>query len=36
MTIQLRTEGCDPDDIYCDLRKLTEQYHEASTFAHHH
>ncbi len=25
MTIQLETECCDPDDIHCDLRKLTEQ-----------
>ena len=36
MTIQLETECCDPDDIHCDLRKLTEQHHEAHTFAHHH
>ncbi|HBH78382.1 MAG TPA: hypothetical protein DDY39_01035 [Nitrospira sp.] len=36
MTIQLETECCDPDDIHCDLRKLTEQHHEAQTFAHHH
>lgn len=36
MTIQLETECCDPDDIHCDLRKLTEQHHEAHTLAHHH
>jgi cobalt-zinc-cadmium efflux system protein len=36
MTIQLETECCDPDDIHCDLRKLTKQHHEAQTFAHHH
>ncbi|MFO0697728.1 MAG: cation diffusion facilitator family transporter [Nitrospira sp.] len=36
MTIQLETECCDPDDIHCDLRKLTEPHHEAHTFAHHH
>jgi len=36
MTIQLETECCDPDDIHCDLRKLTEHHHEAPTFAHHH
>ena len=36
MTIQLETECCDPDDIHCDLRKLTEHHHEAHTFAHHH
>jgi cobalt-zinc-cadmium efflux system protein len=36
MTIQLETECCDPDDIHCDLRKLTEQHDEAHTFAHHH
>jgi cobalt-zinc-cadmium efflux system protein len=36
MTIQLETECCDPDDIHCDLRKLTGHHHEAHTFAHHH
>lgn len=36
MTIQLETECCDPDDIHCDLRKLTEQHDETHTFAHHH
>ncbi|HMS85253.1 MAG TPA: cation diffusion facilitator family transporter [Nitrospira sp.] len=36
MTIQLETECCDPDDIHCDLRKLTEHHHETHTFAHHH
>jgi cobalt-zinc-cadmium efflux system protein len=36
MIIQLKTECCDHDDIHCDLRKLTEQRHEAHTFAHHH
>lgn len=36
ITIQLETECCDPDDIHCDLRKLTEQHHEAHGFAHHH
>jgi cobalt-zinc-cadmium efflux system protein len=36
LTIQLETECCDPDDIHCDLRKLTEQYAEVHTFAHHH
>jgi cobalt-zinc-cadmium efflux system protein len=36
MTIQLETTCCDPDDIHCDLRKLTEHHHEAHTFAHHH
>jgi cobalt-zinc-cadmium efflux system protein len=36
MTIQLETECCDPDDIHCDLRKLTEQQQQAHTFAHHH
>ena len=36
MTIQLETECCDPDDIHCDLRKLTDQHQEAQAFAHHH
>jgi len=36
MTIQLETECCDPDDIHCDLRKLTEHHHETPAFAHHH
>lgn len=36
MTIQLETECCDPDDIYCDIRRLTGQLHEADTLAHHH
>lgn len=36
MTIQLETECCDPDDIHCDLRKLTEHHHEAPAFAHRH
>ncbi|MFY4727757.1 cation diffusion facilitator family transporter [Nitrospira sp. BLG_2] len=36
MTIQLETECCDPDDIHCDLRKLTGHHHEIHTFAHHH
>jgi cobalt-zinc-cadmium efflux system protein len=36
MTIQLETECCDPDDIHCDLRKLTAQHHETDTLAPHH
>ena len=36
MTVQLETECCDPDDIHCDLRKLTDQHQEAQAFAHHH
>ena len=36
MTIQLETECCDPEDIHCDLRKLTEQHHEAHSLAHRH
>lgn len=36
MTIQLETECCDPDDIHCDLRKLTAQDDEAHTLVHHH
>ena len=36
MTIQLETECCDPDDIHCDLRNLTDQHQEAQAFAHHH
>ncbi len=36
MTIQLETECCDPDDIHCDLRKLTEHHHEAYPLAHDH
>jgi cobalt-zinc-cadmium efflux system protein len=36
MTIQLETECCDPDDIHCDLSKLTDQSHGVETLAHHH
>ncbi len=36
LTIQLETECCDPDDIHCDLRKLTEQHAGVHSFAHHH
>jgi cobalt-zinc-cadmium efflux system protein len=36
MTIQLETECCDPDDIHCDLSKLTDQSHGVKTLAHHH
>jgi cobalt-zinc-cadmium efflux system protein len=36
MTIQLETECCDPDDIHCDLSKLTDQSHGIETLAHHH
>lgn len=36
MTIQLETECCDPDDIHCDLRKLTGQHDDTHAFAHHH
>ncbi len=36
MTVQLKTECCDPDDIHCDLRKLADHHHKAHIFAHHH
>jgi len=36
LTIQLETECCDPENIHCDLRKLTEQHDEVHTFVHHH
>ncbi len=36
MTIQLETACCEPDDVHCDLRKLTEQRHALEMFAHHH
>jgi len=35
MTIQLETECCDPDDIHCDLRKLTKQHDDTHCLAHH-
>lgn len=35
MTIQLETECCDPDDIHCDLRKLTKQLDDTHCLAHH-
>lgn len=36
MTIQLETECRDPDDIHCDLRKLTAQHQAPEALIHHH
>lgn len=36
MSIQLKTVCCEPDDIHCALRKLTDHHHKASMFADHH
>lgn len=36
MTIQLETECCEPDDVHCDLGKLTDHRHETHELSHHH
>ena len=36
MTIQLETHCCDPDDIHCDLTKLTAQHQSTELVAHRH
>lgn len=36
MTIQLETHCCDPDDVHCDLTKLTAQHPELEALTHHH
>lgn len=36
MTIQMETHCCDPDDVHCDLTKLTAQHSELEALTHHH
>jgi cobalt-zinc-cadmium efflux system protein len=36
MTIQLEQGCCDPDDVHCDLRKLTDPHQELASLSHHH
>jgi len=36
MTVQLETHCSDPDDVHCDLTKLTAQHPELEALTHHH
>ena len=36
MTIQLESECCEPDDVHCDLSKLTDRRQPLEALSHHH